>query len=210
VKIIVVGGTGTIGSVVSSALESRHEVIRASPRSNAVVDINDQASISSLFQRFEGVNAVIVCAQHATGAFGPLAELTDEQFQTAVNWTMAQVNFVRVALKHVRDGGSITLTSGALATHPRRGSAAATLAGAALEGFVRAAALDMPRGLRINSVAPVWVKETMEQLGMDSSTGMPASALATYYVSLVDGEMTGQVLDPTKPLPQLTLPGGAQ
>jgi nucleoside-diphosphate-sugar epimerase len=100
VKIIVVGGTGTIGSVVSSALESRHEVIRASPRSNAVVDINDQASISSLFERFEGVNAVIVCAQHATGAFGPLAELTDEQFQTAVNWTVAQVNFVRVALKH--------------------------------------------------------------------------------------------------------------
>jgi NAD(P)-dependent dehydrogenase (short-subunit alcohol dehydrogenase family) len=208
-KIIVIGGTGTIGSAVLTALTPRHVVISASPSGDVVVDIDDPDSIDSLFRKVEDVDAVIACANHAHGSFGPLEKLTDDQFQTAIRWMMGQVNLTRVALKHVCEGGSITLTTGALATRPRPGCAAASLAGAGLEGFVRAAALEAPRGLRVNSVAPVWVKETMEKLGMDSSSGMPASALAAYYVGAVQGTMSGQVIDPSHPLPSEPRPAGA-
>jgi NAD(P)-dependent dehydrogenase (short-subunit alcohol dehydrogenase family) len=54
-----------------------------------------------------------------------------------------------------------------LAMHPIRGSASVSLVNAGLEGFVRAAALEMPRRLRINAVSPPWVKEKMVKLGMD-------------------------------------------
>jgi NAD(P)-dependent dehydrogenase (short-subunit alcohol dehydrogenase family) len=107
---------------------------------------------------------------------------------------------VRAAMLRVRDGGSITLTTGQLATHPMPGASALTMAGAALEGFIRAAALDMPRRLRINSVSPGWIKETMEQAGLDSAQGMPARQLADFYVVAVEGTMTGTVIDPS---PQL-------
>jgi hypothetical protein len=37
----------------------------------------------------------------------------------------------------------------------------------------------------------------MERLGMDSTPGMPARTLAGYYVSAVEGTMTGTIIDPT-------------
>jgi NAD(P)-dependent dehydrogenase (short-subunit alcohol dehydrogenase family) len=196
-KIIVIGATGTIGKAVADALAARHEVVRASRTGEVRVDINDPASLAAGFAKLEKVDAVVSCAGDASGAFGALDQLRDEQFQLVLGWMMGPVNLVRLGGKHLRDGGSITLTSGALASRPIPGSAALTMAGAGLEGFVRAAALEMPRGLRINAIAPGWVKETMELRGMDSSIGMPARTLAAYYVSAVEGTMNGQIIDPT-------------
>ena len=50
-----------------------------------------------------------------------------------------------------------------------------------LEGFVRAAALEMPRMLRINAVSPPRVKETLVKLGMDPSAGLPSAEVARAY-----------------------------
>jgi NAD(P)-dependent dehydrogenase (short-subunit alcohol dehydrogenase family) len=196
-KIIVLGATGTIGKAVADALATRHEVVRASRSGETRVDLTAPASITALFDAVENVDAVVNCAGDAAGAFGPLDHLSDEAFQVVLRWMMGPVNLVRTGMKRVRDGGSITLTTGALASHPRPGSAAVTMAGAGLEGFVRAASREMPRGLRVNSVSPGWVKETMEQRGMDSTPGMPAKTLAGYYVSAVEGTMNGTIIDPT-------------
>ena len=69
---------------------------------------------------------------------------------------------------------------------------------AELEGFVRAAALELKRGIRVNVVSPIWVKETQEAMGRDSSTGMPAAQVARAYVASVEGTMSGAVLDVRK------------
>jgi NAD(P)-dependent dehydrogenase (short-subunit alcohol dehydrogenase family) len=60
--------------------------------------------------------------------------------------------------------------------------------------FVRAAALEMPRNLRINAVSPPWVKETMVKLGMDPTSGLASAEVAKAYVAAVEGSQ-GVILD---------------
>lgn len=194
-RIVLIGATGTIGRAVAEALAKHHEVVRVGHRhGDYQVDLASKSSIEALFKQIGEVDALVSAAGDA--AFGPLGELTDEQFQLGLsNKLMGQVNLARIGMRHVRDGGSITLTSGILAQHPMPGSAAVSLVNAGLEGFVRAAALEMPRGIRINVVSPPWVKETMEAMGMDSTPGMPASAVAEAYVESVQGKDNGKTLD---------------
>src|SRR5205807_7759547 len=84
------------------------------------------------------------------------------------------------------DNGSITITSGVLAQRPARGSGAVSLVSAGLEGFARAAALEAPRGIRINVVSPPWVSETLQALGMPLQGGLPAATVAQAYVGSVE------------------------
>jgi NAD(P)-dependent dehydrogenase (short-subunit alcohol dehydrogenase family) len=70
------------------------------------------------------------------------------------------------------------------------------MVGGALESYVKAAALELEGRYRVNAVSPGWVKETMESLGMDSRTGMPAAELAASYVAVVEGSETGLVVQP--------------
>lgn len=133
-------------------------------------------------------------ARALAGAIRTLDQLNDAKLASLFDGMRAQIKFILAARKRVKR--AIVVTTGALAQHPVPGSVAVTMMASGLEGFVKGAALDMPDGTRINAVSPPWVKETMEKLGMDSSTGMPAKALAESYVVAVEGAMTGQVLQP--------------
>jgi NAD(P)-dependent dehydrogenase (short-subunit alcohol dehydrogenase family) len=108
---------------------------------------------------------------------------------------MGQINLVRVGLPYINDQGSFTLTSGVLAQQPIPGSAAISLVNAGLEGFVGAAALEATRGIRVNVVSPPWVSETLEAMGQDPSTGLPAAQVAPAYVESVESQRTGEILD---------------
>lgn len=195
-KIIVVGGNGTIGTAVVKALEAKqHEVIAASRKAAVKADLEDAASIRKLFEQVPGVEAVVCCAGDA--AFRPFAELTDADYQLGLcSKLMGQVTLARIAKDYLHEGGSITLTSGVLAQKPMVGSAAVSLVNAALEGFVRAAALELPRRLRINTVSPPWVRETLIQLHMDPAPGMPAADVAKAYVASVEGGRQGCIIEP--------------
>jgi NAD(P)-dependent dehydrogenase (short-subunit alcohol dehydrogenase family) len=195
VKIIVVGATGTIGTAVSQALSSRHEVVGVSRSAGDYrADITSKPSIRRLFESLAPFDAVVCAA--GQGSFAALASLSDEDFQLSLtSKLMGQVNLVRLGVPYIGNGGSFTLTSGVLASEPTLGSAALSLVNAGLEGFVRAAALEMPPGARINIVSPPWVRETLQALGLDPSPGMPAKSVAAAYVDSVEGTMTGKVID---------------
>ncbi|MGO8800718.1 MAG: short chain dehydrogenase [Roseiarcus sp.] len=197
-KIIVVGATGTIGAEVVKALVSkRHEVIGASRRGDLEVALEDAASIRAMFDKVRDVDAVISCAGAA--AFKSFAELADADYQLGLrSKLMGQVSLARAAKDSLRDGGSITLTTGILAMRPMPGSASVSMVNAALEGFVRAAALEMPRKLRINAVSPPWVKETMVKYGMDPTPGLASADVAKAYVAAVEGSFQGEILEATR------------
>ena len=135
------------------------------------------------------------CAGNAV--FKPFAALTDADYALCLrSKLMGQVALARTANDQLRDGGSITVTTGVLATQPMPGSAAISLVNAGLEGFVRAAALEMPRRLRINAVSPPWVKETLLKLHMDPAHGMAAADVAKAYVAAVEGSYQGTIIEP--------------
>ena len=194
-KIVVIGATGTIGSAVVNALEGKHQVVRASRHGAARVDIMDATSVRALFTSLKGIDAIICCAGEAR--FGELATLTDSDLDFSIrSKLLGQVNVVRHGLPSVADKGSITLTSGILSRHPMKGSAAIAMVNAGVEGFVRTASLEAPRGIRINAVSPGWVKETMVKMGLDASSGTAAADVARAYVSVLEGAMNGQTIEP--------------
>lgn len=195
-RILVVGGTGTIGSAVVSALASRHDVISVGHKNGAhQLDLASPASIAAFFQAVGRFDALISAAGRA--AFGDLDKLTDADFQFSLSHKlMGQVNLVRLGVPFANEGASFTLTSGVLSREPTRGSAVISLVNAGLEGFARAAALELPRGMRINVVSPPWVTETLLARKMDPSIGLPAATVAQAYVASVEGTATGQILDP--------------
>ena len=195
-RILIVGATGTIGKAVAAALDGRHDLVRASrQQATEPVDIADPSSIRALFLRVGRVDAVVSAAGRA--AFKPLAALTDADFEFSLHHKlMGQVNLVRFGFDFVNDHGSFTLTAGYLARTPAQGSAAVSLVNAATEGFGRAAALEAPRGIRVNVVSPSWITETLQAQGRPTEGGVPAATVALSYVRSVERNETGQVLEP--------------
>jgi NAD(P)-dependent dehydrogenase (short-subunit alcohol dehydrogenase family) len=196
VRVLVIGGAGTIGKAVTAALRGRHEVITAGRSSGERrVDMTDAASIRKLFAAIGRIDAVVSCAGDAS--FKPLAQLRDEDFDLGLgSKLMGQINLVRHGVDSLADGGSFTLTSGILNRYPAPGAAAIAVVNAGIDGFVRAAALELPRGIRINVVSPPWVSETLVAMGRDPSGGLSATVVAEAYVRSVEGTDTGALLEP--------------
>ena len=194
-KIIIIGATGTIGSAVTDLLAPEHDIVKVGfSGGDFKVDIASKDSIRKLFQDVGNFDAVISTAGLAK--FDNFDSLEDEDYLLGLtNKLMGQVNLVRVGLNHINDNGSFTLTSGVLSQYPMPGSASISMVNAGLEGFVRAAALETQRGIRVNAVSPVWVVETLIALGMDTSDGMPAAQVALAYKESVEGQRSGEILD---------------
>lgn len=176
-------------------LQRQHDLIVAGHTQGEVqVDLADPSSIDDLYETVGAVDGVISCAGEA--AFGALDELSDDDFHRSLsNKLMGQVNLVRRGLGSVRDEGVFTLTSGLLSRDPVRGSAAISLVNAGLEGFARAAALEMPRGIRVNVVSPPWVQETLDEMEADFSPSLPAERVAEAYRKSLEGTQSGRTID---------------
>jgi NAD(P)-dependent dehydrogenase (short-subunit alcohol dehydrogenase family) len=200
-KIVIIGATGTIGGAVATALGGNHEIVAVSRSAGEHhADITDKASLEKAFEAIGKVDAIVSVAGGAV--FKPLAALTDADFEKCLHdKLMGQVKVVRVGSRHVRPGGSITITSGVLAQEPMPGAAAISLVNAGLEGFGRAAALELAsEKIRVNVVSPPWVTETLVALKMDPANGLPAAKVARAYVQSVEGDTTGQTIDARKVL----------
>ena len=194
-KIIVIGASGSIGKAVSAELAQRHEVIKVGKTSGEhQVDITDIASVRDLFGKIGKVDAVVLAA--GSLHFGPLADMTPEQFGIGLrDKLMGQVNVVLAGQDYVNDGGSFTLISGIVGEEPIRYGANATTVNAAVEGFARAAAIELPRGVRINVVNATLLTESVETYGpyFRGFETVPASRVALAYSRSVEGAQTGKV-----------------
>ncbi|MEU7562925.1 short chain dehydrogenase [Streptomyces eurythermus] len=193
-KILVIGATGTVGSAVAGALEGSHQVVKASRRGPVTVDLEDPSSLDALFDKVPDLDAVVCCA--ASGPLVDLATAADDEISAGVRGKLlGQVALARRALRRLRDGGSVTLTGGTFSA-PLAGGSLGALINTGLEGFVRNAAGEVPRNLRINLISPGWIKETLESMGMDSAGGTPVAEVARAYVEAVEGTAQGQTIRP--------------
>ncbi|GHB43046.1 short chain dehydrogenase [Pseudovibrio japonicus] len=193
-KILLIGASGTIGKAVKEELKD-HDVIAVNRSSGDVrVDLNDNASIKALFNQIGKVDAIVSTAGHIV--FAPVRDLTEEQFKEAMDGKIFNhLNLFRIGADYIIEGGSFTLTTGELATNPMPGGAAVSLVNGALNAFAVAAALDTGPSLRVNAVSPRFVTETMEIMGMDSSTGISAADTAKAYRHAVECKETGKIFD---------------
>ncbi len=194
-KIIVVGGTGTIGQAVVDELSKRHEIVVAAHSSGDVqVDINDKQSIEAMYKQVGKFDAVISTVGKVH--FGALTEMTDTLYDVGLkNKLMGQVNLVLIGLNYINDAGSFTLTSGILNDDPIRYGSGAAMANGALNGFVIGAAIEMPRSIRINIVSPTILSESMDKLSdyFHGFLPVPAVHVALAYSKSTEGAQTGQI-----------------
>lgn len=193
-RVVVIGATGKIGSAIVSAFKSAgDEVIGVSRSSTPAVNLEDTASLTAFFNGVGAIDAVVTAAGHVP--FTHLTEATPEQFATGFASKLGgQIGALLAALPHLSDGGSFTLTTGILANHAIPGSVITAAVNNGLEGFVQRAALDMPRGIRINAVNPTIVLNTGET--SDAFMGyhpVTPEEAAQGYLRSAHGIETGQV-----------------
>ena len=191
-RILVIGAAGLIGAEVVKAL-GESECIRASRSSDERVDISDPKSIAALFGRI-GMVDEIICTGGAA-RYKPWGELTDEDWAFSLaNKLLGQINVVRYGLKSVRPGGAITLTTGLASQYPAPGSAIITTVNAAVDAFVRAAAVEPSISVRVNAVSPGWVAETLQAIGRNPADGIPAAEVANITVRQFRDGASGSVV----------------
>ncbi len=194
-KIVVIGASGTLGRAVCAQLKQRHQVIEVgATRGDHHVDATSLPSVERLFHEIGRVDAVVTTLGKVH--FGPFHEMTADQFWIGLrDKLMGQVNVVLAAQHHVSDGGSFTLTGGILAEEPIREGINATTVNFALEGFVRGAAIELPRGLRINLVSPTVLEESLGAYGpyFRGFEAVSAERAALAFCRSVEGAQTGRV-----------------
>lgn len=193
-KILLIGASGIIGRAVAFELAQRHEILPAGRSQDYKVDISDPASIDALFVRTGPLDAIVCAAGHVH--FGPLLDMTPELFGIGLkDKLMGQVNLALRGHRVLVDGGSITLTTGVLTDNPIRFGSSASMVNGAIEAFVRAAAIELPRGIRINAISPTVLEEAMKDYAPYFRGFKPVSAkdAALAYSRSVEGAQTGQV-----------------
>jgi NAD(P)-dependent dehydrogenase (short-subunit alcohol dehydrogenase family) len=199
-RILIVGAAGTLGKAIAAELGSRHDIVTAGRSSGDVrLDLTDAKSIVAALGKAGKLDAVVSAAGHVT--FAPLAEFRaaplGESMHTPgiTDKLLGQVNLALAARDVLKDGGSITLTTGILSEHPIARGSSASLVNGALEAFVLGAAIELPRGLRINAVSPTVLVESMGAYApfFRGFEPVPAAKAALAYARSVEGLQSGQV-----------------
>lgn len=193
-KILLIGASGTVGRAVAQELH-QHEIIRAGRTSGDVhVDITSDESVAALFEKTGTVDAIVATTGNLF--FGPLEKMTTQNFSVGLqDKLLGQVRLALVGQHYLREGGSITLTSGVVGQEPIAQGVNATTVNAALEGFVKAAACELKRGQRINVVSPTMLSESQEAYGpfFPGFESVPAARVALAYRRSIEGVQTGRV-----------------
>ena len=194
-RVLLVGASGTIGRAIAAELGQRHEVVAAGRNSGDVrLDLTDPDSIRAAYESAGPLDAVVSAAGKVK--FAPLEEMQPADYEIGLrDKLMGQVGLVLAGRAHVAEGGSFTLTTGVLDADPIRQGSSASMVNGAINAFVVAAAIEMPRRQRINVVSPGVIEEAMAAYApfFRGFEPVPAARAALAYAKSVEGAQTGQV-----------------
>jgi len=196
-KIIIVGASGTMGKHLSAAFEKEHEVITAASKGcDPQVDITSTESIENMYKKAGPFDALISTA--GPTFVGPWKKLTDKEFRQGVEGKMmGQINLVLIGQHYINSKGSFTLITGALSHDPQKNFANASAANGAVEGFVRAAAIELENGIRINAVSPTVIENSPQYFPyFPGDIPVTMQQLEFGFRKSVFGANTGQIIKP--------------
>jgi NAD(P)-dependent dehydrogenase (short-subunit alcohol dehydrogenase family) len=195
-KLLIIGGKGTIGKKVSAHFSKKHEIIVAGRISGDVtVDIADSKSIKAMFESIEKMDAILCIAGEAKWA--PFDSLTEDDFYIGLrSKLMGQINLVRIGQDYLNTGGSFTLTTGILADYPVVMTTSAAMVNGGIHSFVKAAALELKNELRINAVSSGLVEDAVEKYEsyFPGHNPIPMKKVINGYVRSVEGKGTGEII----------------
>jgi NAD(P)-dependent dehydrogenase (short-subunit alcohol dehydrogenase family) len=196
-KIIIVGATGTMGKHLTSAFEKEHEVIKAASKGGDIqVDITSTESIENFFKQVGPFDALISTA--GPTYVGPWKKMNDKEFRKGIDGKMmGQINLVLIGQHYINPKGSFTLITGALTHDPQKNFANASAANGAVEAFVRAAAIELENGIRINAVSPTVIENSPQYFPFfPGDIPVTMQKLEYGFRKSVFGANTGQVIKP--------------
>jgi NAD(P)-dependent dehydrogenase (short-subunit alcohol dehydrogenase family) len=195
-KLLIVGGNGTIGKKVASYFSAKNEVITAGRTSGEVnVDITDSNSIKKMFEETGKLDAIVCIAGEAKWAnFNDLSE--EDYFIGVKSKLMGQVNLVRIGQNYLNPNGSITLSTGILADDPVVGSASAAMVNGALHSFVPAVVLEIENGTRVNVVSLGMVEDSYERYAeaFPGHNAISMYKVVNAYARSVNGRGNGEII----------------
>lgn len=194
-KIVLIGGRGTIGKRVAAAL-TKHDLIFAGRSSgDEQVDISSPASIEKLFRKLRSVDACICTA--GTGYYGDFQTMTEEHMTAGIRGKLlGQINLVLIGKDYLSAGGSFTLTSGIAAEMPAKNGTTVAMINGAINSFVLGAAQELKQDKRINAVSPGLVEDSLERYGafFPGYDTVPMHRVANAYVRSVEGALNGEII----------------
>ena len=195
-KILIIGGHGTIGRKVSAHFSEHNEVLIAG-RTNGdfLVDIEDSSSISKMFEKTGQLDAIICIAGEAKWA--NFNDLSEDDFHIGLNSKlMGQVNLVRLGKDALNPKGSITLSTGILADDPVVKTTSAAMVNGGIHSFVQAVALETENGIRVNVVSSGMVEDAYEKYKdyFPGHNSIPMKKVVNGYVRSVNGKGNGEVI----------------
>ncbi|MPZ53738.1 MAG: short chain dehydrogenase [Acidimicrobiia bacterium] len=196
VRIIIIGGAGTIGKAVSAALSDRHELVVAGRRSGSVhVDIQSRDSVRDMYRKVGTFDAVVCTGGEAY--FGPFDTMSEQDLALGIeSKLLGQIRLVLLGQSLISEGGSFTLISGYVFDDPLPEATSFAVANGGVEGFVRAAALSLRRDLRINAVSPGLAEDSYNQFAPfnPGRIPVPMHTIGSAFVRSVEGSRTGEII----------------
>lgn len=196
-KIVIVGASGTMGTYLSKAFENEHEVVKVDHKEgDMTVDITSPEDIEKMYKQIGAFDALI-CTAGPTYV-GPWKTLDDKNFMKGVEGKMmGQINLVLIGQHYINPQGSFTLITGALTHDPQKNFANASAANAGVEGFVRAAAIELQNGIRINAVSPTVIENSPQYFPyFPGDIPVTMKQLEFGFRKSVFGAGTGHVIKP--------------
>ena len=195
-KILIIGGNGTIGKTVAAHFKENNEVVIAGRNSGDVtVDIAESYSIKEMFEKTGKLDAIICIAGEAKWA--DFKDLTEEDYYIGLkSKLMGQVNLVRIGKDYLNSNGSITLSTGILADDPVVQTASAAMVNGGIHSFVQAAALELENGIRLNVVSSGMVEDAYEKYRdyFPGHNPIPMKKVINGYVRSVNGKGNGEII----------------
>jgi NAD(P)-dependent dehydrogenase (short-subunit alcohol dehydrogenase family) len=175
-KVIVVGGGSGMGLALCEQLmklrcdvilvgRSRDKLDAARERLRSpgqvqvhAADVTDEAQVQALFDASGSIDHLVCTAADIRGAYELLPEVELSAMERALrSKVIAPMLLAKHGARRVAAGGSITFVSGIAAYRPRPKGVVVAAVNAALEGMVRALAVEIAP-LRVNAVSPGWVR----------------------------------------------------